>query len=158
MDDILIDTSHLPDYKKGPHDPPTEIETHRNDGLIKWDLSKVELYFSEEQKRGKEVSWTKLFNEVKNMPVLNDTVLLHLMRNHRLIPQEWIDYVRDSSNKERVFIFWGTVSRYNGDNLFVRCLVINVRRPDRCRWDYISCHENGLNDISPNYATVLLKP
>jgi hypothetical protein len=157
MEEGVINTNELPDYRKSPNSPLTTVESHKKDGLIKWDPSKVELYFSEEQKRGEEVSWTKLFNEVKNMRVMNDTVLFHLLRNHRLIPQEWIDYARNAENNERAYIFWGTVSCYNGNHTFVRCLIINARRPDRCRWDYISCIENGLNNIGPNYATVLLK-
>lgn len=157
MENNIINTDELPDYRDSIHAPPTSIETHRKDGLLTWDPSKVELYFSKEQKKGEEVGWNKLYNEVKDMPILNDTVLFHLLRNHELIPKEWFDYVRDSRNKERIFIFWGTVSRYNGDNLFVRGLQINTNAPSRCRWAYISCVENGLNDISPNYATVLLK-
>lgn len=91
-----------------------KVEEHRKGGQFKWDASKVKLYLSEQQKKGKWIQGHKLLAELKGMPVFNANLLDYLLANPRLIPEEW--------KGKCIFFFWGTTYRCSDGRLCVRCL------------------------------------
>jgi hypothetical protein len=116
-----IDTSRTPNL---PFDGVT-IEEHQKSGKMILDLSKINLYLSEEQKTG-SIGGYKLRKELKGKKVMNACVLDYLLDNPHLIPEEW---------KSRAVFFWGTIFRDSDDGLCVRYLVWrNGEWQAHCGW------------------------
>ena len=90
-----------------------KIEEHQRGGQFKWDASKVTLWLSEEQQKGKWPEGNKLRKDLVGKPVMNEKVLSHLLAYSFLIPEEW---------KGKYIFFWGTIFRDRNDNLYVRYL------------------------------------
>jgi hypothetical protein len=90
------------------------VEEHQKGGSWKWDASKIYLYTSPEQLKG-SIEGNKLREKLGKIstPVLNANTLDYLLANPHLIPEEW---------KGKYVFFWGTVYRYRGGDLYVRCL------------------------------------
>ena len=101
-----------------------KVEQHDKGGQLEWNLEKVKLYLSKNQKDGKCIGGNKLRKELENKPVLNANVLDYLLKNPHLIPEEW---------KSKYVFFWGTVYRYSDGFIIVRYL---RWRGDRWDWHY----------------------
>jgi hypothetical protein len=99
------------------------VERHQNNGVIKFDISKTELYLSKKQK-SETIEGHKLCEELKDKKVLNANVLDYLLANPKTIPEEW---------KGKAVFFWGTIYRNSGGGLCVRCL---CWFGGRWRWDF----------------------
>jgi hypothetical protein len=87
------------------------VVEHQKGGLFDWNPSQVELYLTDNQKkgeRGRRVEGNALKEELKGKPVLNANVLDFLLKNKSLIPEDWWN--------KRVF-FWGTIYEYHWDNI-----------------------------------------
>lgn len=88
------------------------VEEHIKGGQLEWNPAKIQLYLSKHQQCG-VISGSKLRKELKDQPVLNANVLDHLLAHPEIIPEEW---------KGKTVFFWGTIYRYSGGLLIVRCL------------------------------------
>ncbi len=107
---------HLIDCDANPFIPEGQsVEEHKKGGFFKFDLAKISLYLSKEQKEG-GIEGNDLRKELENQPVLNANVLDYLLAHPYLIPEEW---------KDKTIFFWGTIYRRPEGYLDVRCL----------RWD-----------------------
>lgn len=95
------------------------VVSHKKGGQIAFNPAKIKLHLSTNQQNGKLIEGNKLRKELANEPVLNANVLDYLLKNPRLIPEEW---KKDASGNTRYIFFWGTIYRYSYGNLFVRYL------------------------------------
>lgn len=95
------------------------VESHKKRGQLAFDSTKIKLHLSSNQQGGKCIDGNKLRKELTNEPVLNANVLDFLLKNPRLIPEEW---KKDASDNTRYIFFWGTIYRSSGGDLFVRFL------------------------------------
>ncbi|MFA6519805.1 MAG: hypothetical protein WCT41_03235 [Candidatus Paceibacterota bacterium] len=95
-----------------------KVEEHQKGGQFKFDASQVEFYLAAAQKKG-SIEGNKLRKELVSKPVLNANILDYLLKNPRLIPEDW---KKDESGNTRYIFFWGTVYRDSGGSLYVRCL------------------------------------
>ncbi|MEK7173028.1 MAG: hypothetical protein AAB740_03555 [Patescibacteria group bacterium] len=106
--------SHTIDCDADPFVPEDwKVEEHKKGGRLLWDLAKVELFLSENQKDGNIIVGNKLRKELADKPVLNANVLDWLLAHPQLIPEEW---------KGKYIFFWGTIYRDSSGDLGVRCL------------------------------------
>ena len=122
---VITVPEHLIDCDADPFTPDGwKVEEHRKGAQFKWDVSKVSLYLSEPQKRGKSIRGNKLRDELKDQSVYNANVLDYLLKNPHLIPEEW---------KGKYVFFWGTIYRHSDGSLFVRYL---CWRFGRWNWHY----------------------
>ncbi len=96
------------------------VESHKKGGQFDFDPAKVNLYLSPNQQGGKYIEGNKLRKELANQPVLNANVLDFLLKNPRLIPEEWKK--KDASDNTRYIFFWGTIYRDSDGDFFVRYL------------------------------------
>ncbi len=104
---------HLIDCDADPFIPDgLSVEEHKKGGLFKFDPNEISLYLSKGQKKG-VVSGYDLRKELADKPVANANVLDYLLAHPELIPEEW---------KGKFIFFWGTIYRYLGMGLCVRCL------------------------------------
>ena len=126
IEDRSSKSSHLINLDADPFIPDGwYVEEHQKGGQFKWDASKVRLYLSEPQKRGRSIEGNKLRNTLKHQLVLNANVLDYLLKHPHLIPEEW--------NSKYVF-FWGTIYRDSDGYLDVRHLYWYGGR-----WDWDDC-------------------
>jgi hypothetical protein len=95
------------------------VESHKKGGQFAFDPAKIKLYLSTNQQSGKYIEGNKLRKELANESVLNANVLDYLLKNPRLIPEEW---KKDASGNTRCIFFWGTIYRYSSGILYVRYL------------------------------------
>ncbi|MFH0950907.1 MAG: hypothetical protein V1765_00325 [bacterium] len=116
----LIDTDADPFLPEGWQ----AVEEHQKSGMLKWDSSKFSLYLSKKQKKDYIVG-NDLREELKNKNVLNANVLDYLLAHQELIPDEW---------KGKAVFFWGTIYRYSGGDLVVRCLSWDGSQWHWCLW------------------------
>jgi hypothetical protein len=109
----VIDCDQCPELPDG-----WEVDEHQPGGQFEWDLSRIELYLCDEQKRD-SIKGKDLRKKLKNMPNLNANVLDYLLEHTELIPDTW---------KGKYIFFWGTIYygtiKHNPEhrNLCVRCL------------------------------------
>src|SRR3989344_7279872 len=127
----IVATKHIIDCDASPHIPdrwevrPKDQLPNAVKGQFEWDLDKVILWLSENQKN-KTIKSTELRKELENQPVFNANVLDYLLAHPELIPEEW---------KGRYVFFWGTIYRDSDGDLNVRCLDWSGGRWDwNCRW------------------------
>jgi len=121
----IVVVKHVIDCDADPFVPAGwKVEEHKKGGQLEWDPSKVSLYLSEYQKGGRFIQGYDLRKELEGKPVLNANVLDYLLDHPELIPEEW---------KGKAIFFWGTVYRYSGGSLYVRCLYWGG---SQWRWDY----------------------
>jgi hypothetical protein len=86
----FLEAEHLIDLDADPFvGGGLMVEVHQKGGSFKWDASKVSLYLSEPQKKGKWTEGNKLREYLAGKPVLNTNVLDYLLGNPHLIPEEW---------------------------------------------------------------------
>ncbi len=84
-----------------PSEPGTlKVSEHAPGGQFPWDLDKVELYLSEDQKGNGCISGHNLRKELKDKRVANACLLDFLLAHPELIPSSW---------KGNVIYFWGTI-------------------------------------------------
>jgi len=103
------------------------VEEHRRTGNLVWDLNKVSLYLSKNQKKNwKTIEGDELREELKNKSVLNANVLDYLVGHPELIPEEW---------KKKLIFFWGTIYRDLDSSLYVRYLYW-YRAGRKWSWDF----------------------
>lgn len=104
---------HIINTDQSPYIPNKDwkVEEHVKNGTV--DVSKIALWFSEEQKKG-YIEGNKLRKQIKYP--LNANVLDHLLRHPEFIPEEW---------KGKAVYFWGTIYRDSDGDLYVRCLYWN---------------------------------
>ncbi len=100
-----------------------KVDNHKKGGQLEWDPAKVRLHLSPNQQNGKSIRGDELYKELENEPVLNANVLDYLLAHQELIPDEW---------KGKYVFFWGTIYRFSGGRLGIRCLYWN---DDRWYWD-----------------------
>lgn len=113
MADIVI-VRHIIDCDADPFVPDGwKVENHRKGGQFEWGTDKVLLHLSKEQASGNSIEGNKLRKRLEKMPVLNANVLDYLLKNPKLIPEEW---------KGKYVFFWGTIYRHSDGGLCVRCL------------------------------------
>ena len=89
----------------------------KGDGLY-LEGKKIEFYLPKKQERGC-IEDNDLRKELAKMPVLNANVLDYLLKNTRLIPEEW---KKDEKGNTPCIFFWGTIYRLSGGHLRVRDL------------------------------------
>ena len=131
---------HLIDCDADPMVPDGwEVVEHRKVGQFEWDPAKVVLHLDEAQQGGAIVG-NKLRGKLKGQPVLNANVLDYLLAHPYFIPEEW---------KGKLVFFWGTIYRYAGGGLYVRCLYWSG---DRWFWH---CFWLGLDFDDRSPAAVL---
>lgn len=105
---------HLIDCDADPFVPDGwTVESHAKGGQIVFDRTKIKLYLSKAQEKGKTVEGNKLRKELVGQPVLNANVLDYMLAHSELIPDEW---------KDKAIFFWGTIYRSSGGRLCVRYL------------------------------------
>ncbi len=103
-----------------------KVCSHKKNGKILWDPSRVTLYFSKQQKNRQSIEGNYLCEELKSMPVLNACILDYLISHPQLIPKEW----QRLNN-----FFWGTLYYDFQDAVMVRCLSwIDGRWHPNQRW------------------------
>lgn len=112
---------HLIDCDAGPFVPKGwKVEEHKKGGQFVFDHpAQVTLYLSKNQQGGKCIEGHKLRKELADEPVLNANVLDYLLKNTRLIPEDWKE---DEKGNTRYIFFWGTIYRYSDGDLCVRFL------------------------------------
>lgn len=102
------------------------VVEHRKGGQLEWNPENVKLHLSSNQQEGKRIVGKKLRTELKDQPVFNANLLDYLLKNPHLIPEEW---------KGKVVFFWGTVYRFSGGSLCVRCFYWDGGRWGwECNW------------------------
>lgn len=105
---------HLIDCDADPYIPSGWIvESHAKGGQLMFDRTKIKLYLSKAQEKGKAIEGNKLRKELVDQPVLNACVLDYLLAHLELIPDEW---------KDKAIFFWGTIYRSSVGNPSVRFL------------------------------------
>ena len=92
-----------------------KVEEHTKGGQFEWNTDNVELYLSDEQKKG-PIKGNELRKLLKDKPVLNANILDYLLAHSELIPEEW---------KGKAIFFWGTIYRDSDGDLCVRYLYWN---------------------------------
>ncbi len=95
------------------------VEEHRPGGQLEFDPAKVAFHLDDGQKNGRTIVGNELRKQLAGKPVLNASVLDHLLANPQLIPDSW---KTDANDNPRYIYFWGTVYRSSGDHLYVRFL------------------------------------
>lgn len=116
---------HLIDCDADPFVPiGWAVNSHKKSGQLAFDPIKIRFHLSPNQQDGKYIKGNELRKELANESTLNANVLDYLLKNPRLIPEEWKN--KDVGGNTRYIFFWGTIYRYsnrysNGD-LCVRCL------------------------------------
>lgn len=95
------------------------VAEHRRTGELEWKPEKVGLYLSERQKKSGYIKGNELMEELENEPVLNANVLDYLLKNPRIIPEDW---KKDEDGRSRFIFFWGTIYHNVEGNLNVRHL------------------------------------
>ena len=113
-------TLHIIDCDADPFTPSgwTVVE-HKKSGQLAFDPAKIKLYLSPNQQNGKYIEGHKLRKELASEPALNANVLDYLLKNPRLIPEEW---KKDADGHTLFIFFWGTIYRHPDGHLCVRCL------------------------------------
>jgi len=108
------------------------IEKHVGNGMLEFDPSRLQLYFSKNQKDGEGIVGSKLRKELERnkVPFLNACVLDYLLAHPEIIPEDW---KVDENGNSRWICFWGTIYRHPNRKLYVRCLCWNV---GVWYWDY----------------------
>lgn len=112
----IVTPEHIIDCDAEPFVPDGwSVVEHQKGGAFKWDkeAQKYALYLDKGQKNGKWIEGNKLRKALAKQPVLNANVLDYLLAHPHLIPEEW---------KSKVVFFWGTIYRFRGGDLYVRCL------------------------------------
>ena len=134
VENIVIDCSADPFVPFG-----WAIQEHRAGGVLKWDLSRVELYVAPGQKNGGCMDSRRLRRHLSRKPTLNACVLDFLLKHPRHIPESW---------KEEKVGFWGTTYRNRDDVLCVRflCYEGNSRWGEQEEW--IDEHSGFRGDYS----------
>ena len=109
---VITVPENLVDLNADPFVPSDlKVEEHTKAGQFKWDASKVTLFLSEPQKRGRAIGGNKLRKTLKGQNAYNVNLLDYLLKNPHLIPEEW---------KGKYVFFWGTIYRCRDGNLYVR--------------------------------------
>lgn len=116
----VVVVRHVIDCDADPFLPEGwKVESHKRQGQLEWDPTKVKLHLSPNQQDCKCIEGNKLRKELENEPVLNANALDYLLARPELIPEEW---------KGKYVFFWGTIYRYSDGILCVRCLDWNGGR------------------------------
>ncbi len=123
----IVAVTHVIDCDANPYVPQGwTVEEHKKGGMFEWNLDKVRLHLSPNQKDGKVIQGHKLREELVNEPALKANVLDYLLAHQELIPEEW---------KGKYIFFWGTVYRDSDGCLCVRYLCWGGGRwVWGCRW------------------------
>ncbi|WP_445219356.1 hypothetical protein ACKWRH_03655 [Bradyrhizobium sp. Pa8] len=97
---------------------------HQKGGLFNWDPTKVGLYLSKKQQKGRCASGYALYKELGQRSRFNANLLDYLHQNSHLIPCKW---------KNKYIFFWGTLyHNHNGDP----CVRYLYWYREAWRWDY----------------------
>ncbi|MFW0862079.1 MAG: hypothetical protein ACKKL6_00625 [Candidatus Komeilibacteria bacterium] len=99
-----------------------KVEEHTKSRQFEWNTDKVELYLSDEQKKG-FIEGNKIRKLLKDKHALNANVLDYLLAHPELIPEEW---------KGKAICFWGTIYRNSDGILCVRYLYWDGHRWHWC--------------------------
>lgn len=111
---------HIIDCDADPFIPDGwSVEEHKKGEKFEWSFEKVKFYLSKSQQKGEPIEGNKLRKELESKPVLNADVLDYLLKNPRLIPEDW---KKDENENTHYIFFWGTIYRDSGGDLCVRCL------------------------------------
>lgn len=107
---------HIINTNKKPFIPYKgwKVEEHINNGKV--DVSKIQLFLSDEQKNG-YIEGHKLREILKSKNPLNANVLDYLYEHQDLIPEAWTG---------KYIYFWGTIYRDSDGDLCVRYLYWHV--------------------------------
>ena len=125
----LITKKHIIDCNADPYIPDNwkvdnwKVEEHRKGGQIEFDIQRIELYLSQNQKDKNSEEGHDLQKTLAGKPVLNANVLDYLLANQYLIPEEW---------KDKYVYFWGTIFCDSDGDLCVRFL---SRSRDEWYWN-----------------------
>ena len=109
----LIDCDATPFIPDGLFIEAKDQLANRVRGQFAFDLKKIRLHLSPNQRHDKCIEGNKLRMELAHELVLDANVLDYLLANPNLIPSEW---------KDKAVFFWGTIYRGMSDFLFVRYL------------------------------------
>lgn len=90
-----------------------KVKEHKKGGQWEWDLTRVKLHLSPNQRDGKIIEGNKLRTELASEPVLNVNVLDYLLAHPELIPEEW---------RGKLIFFWGTIYGISDRDICVRYL------------------------------------
>lgn len=121
---------HTLDCGGSPYTPNGwSVEKHQGNGIVHLEKKsdgqlyvngkKVILFLSKKQTKGRTVIGNELREEVSKKEILNANILDYLLAHPELIPEDW---KKDEKGNTRYIFFWGTIYRYSGGDLCVRCL------------------------------------
>ncbi len=135
---------------KHPHDCDADpfvpigwkVEEHQRGGAFKWDAlqEQVQLHLDKDQQNGKHIEGNKLREQLAGKPVLNANVLDYLLKNLRLIPDDW---KKDHRGYTHNIFFWGTIYRHSCGSLYVRYLFWSS---GRWSWDARTLNDDWYGD------------
>ena len=132
----VVIKDHVIDCDANPFTPDGwKVEEHQKGGQFKMDVSRVELWLADGQKKG-YIEGNKLRKEIAKKTPFNANVLDYLLAHPELIPEEW---------KGKYVFFWGTIYRDSDGNLYVRYLYWH---DDRWYWNNNSLY-NVWHDDNP---------
>jgi len=121
-DETTMAAQHIIDCDADPFVPngfTFTIGSHQKGGQFVFDPANIKLYLSHSQLRGEVIIGNKLRKELANKHLLNANVLDFLLKNPRIIPEEW---KKGANGDFRYIFFWGTIYHDARHNLCVRCL------------------------------------
>ncbi len=109
------------DCDRRPYCPNSyQLKLHQPGGQMEFDPSKIELYQTQSQKVGQEITPIELLRRVECARLMNACVLDHLLQHPTLIPESW---KRDDAGRTRYILFMNTEYRdVISDERRVRCL------------------------------------
>ena len=116
---------HLVDLESAPFIPEDwKVESHTKGGKVQFNPNMVDLYLSDEQKKG-SIQCNDLRKKLETKNPYNANLLDFYLAHPELIPESW---------KGKYVFFWGTIYRNAGGFLYVRYLYW-----DGDRWDWYYC-------------------
>jgi len=117
---------------------PPEMRVVEHLRMGKVNISKLELYLSEEQKKFSVkggIYRRKLL--LKNKKTINATVLDRLMLDQSLIPESW---AKNEEGRVQVISFFGTIYAHQNGALYVRIMYPSIQEK---KWNFGKCCINN---------------
>jgi hypothetical protein len=136
---------HIIDCNSDPYIPEStgnfwRLKSHKKQGKMVWDSSKIHLHLETEQKIS-EMKGDDLYKRVKDRAPLNANVLDYLLKHTECIPHEW-------KSKGKIF-FFGTIYYVRG---FESARFLNWNG-NEWRSDYVRLNYEG---FSSSYVSAII--
>lgn len=132
MNTLLVDTDACNDPTRFAPNNRLRVVEHRSMGLLPFNLDKVSLYLTPEQKRNERISGRRLLDRMDTLPVLNANYLdawkflCENAEDEELPRKDCFELLypqcfRSNQKGHCLYtFFWGTVYENNKGRLFVR--------------------------------------